>query len=176
MERTVGADHYHPSLTLCCHSLPRIVSLKGKPSVFSACYSPDRTVYTASTLQGHISLWNIAHNLLWELDTPIHPIHCLRLSADQHAISSPDGSVWSWKMHRGKSTNATPATSETQLNIMNAYQFRLQTTSLTDNAIVPWNPFKVDAGYWAYTDSTIICFESIGGGSVAFIDVWDFVY
>jgi len=66
---------------------PHMKSLGGNPSVVSACYSPDRTLYAVSTLDGHVSLWHIRDGLLWESDTPIHSIHHLRLSADRFVLS-----------------------------------------------------------------------------------------
>ena len=150
---------------------PHLTSLDDNPSVISACYSPDHSLYAASTLDGRISLWNTA-SLLWESKPPIHPIHLLRLSANQLTISSADGSVWTWDMIEGK-IPTHKRTLGTQLNTTNIHQFKLQSSSFADNPVVRWIPFKVDAGLWAYLDGTFIRFESVGGGSVTFIDVAD---
>jgi hypothetical protein len=56
---------------------------------------------------------------------------------------------------------------------MNVHKFRLQSSSSTDNPIVRWIPFEVDAGLWAYIDGTFIRFENIGMGAVTLIDVED---
>jgi len=149
---------------------PHMKSLGGNPSVVSACYSPDRTLYAASTLDGQVSLWHIKDGLLWESDTPIHPIHHLRLSADRLVISSPDGSVWTWELVEGKPTQQTPATSGPQLNTTKIHDLRLRGGLPTDNSAVQWIPFKVDAGLWAYLDGAFIRFEGVGGGSMTFID------
>jgi hypothetical protein len=42
------------------------ISLQGHPSVISACCSPDGSLYAASTLDGHVSIWNGDRTLLWE--------------------------------------------------------------------------------------------------------------
>ena len=155
---------------------PHLISLDGNPYVVSACYSPDHTLYAASTLDGHVSLWNTT-NLLWESKSPIHPIHLLRFSGNQLIISSPDGSVWAWDMFEGKiPMHELVRASGTQLNTTNIHQFRLQSSSSSDNPIVRWIPFKVDAGLWAYLDGTFIRFESVGGGSVTFVDVGDIAH
>jgi len=86
--------------------LPHMISLEGNPSIVSACYSPDRTLYAASTLGGHVSLWNVAHELLWESETHIHPIHLLRLTTDRLTMSTPDGSVLSWDLEGGNPRNS----------------------------------------------------------------------
>ena len=140
-----------------------MIPLKGGPPVVSACYSPDRTLYAASTLDDHVSLWNATHDLLWESDLPIHPIHLLRLTANQLIISSPDGSMWSWDLVGGIPRRQTLTTSGSQrINLL-----KLRSSS----SAVQWFPFKVDAGLWAYLDGTFIRFETIGNGSVTFIDV-----
>jgi len=149
--------------------------LEDSSPVVSACHSPDRTLYVSSTLNGRVSLWNPAHDLVWESDTLIHPIHLLRLTANQLIISSPDGSVWAWDMVEGKPTHQTPASSGPQLNTTNIHQFSMRSSSSTENPIVRWIPFKVDAGLWAYVDNTFIRFETVGDGSVTFIDVGDIV-
>ncbi len=146
------------------------MSLGGNPSVVSACYSTDHTAYAASTLDGHVSLWNSTHDLLWESDAPVHIIHLLRLSADRLVISSPDGSVWAWDVVEGKPTYYIAALSGSQLDTTNIHQLR---PSSTDN-LIRWIPFKVDAGLWAYVDGSFMRFESVGGvGSVTFIDIGD---
>jgi WD40 repeat protein len=150
------------------------VLVEDNPSIIAACYSPDRTLYAASTLGGHVSLWNTTHDLLWESDTPIHPIHLLKLSAERLIISSPDGSSLAWRMVDGKPAHQARVISGPQLNTTNIHRLRLQSSSSPDNPIVRWFPFKVEAGSWAYVDGTFIRFESVGGGSVTFIDVGDF--
>jgi WD40 repeat protein len=106
-----------------------VISLEGNPSVVAACYSPDRTLYAASMLDGRVSLWNTAHDLLWESDTPIHPIHLLRLSADRLVLSSPDGSVCAWGVVQGKPTDQSPITSGPQLNSTNAHWLSRRSSS-----------------------------------------------
>jgi len=151
---------------------PHMMSLEGNPSVVSACHSPDRTLYAASTLDGRVSLSHIKDGLLWESRPLVHPINLLRCSADQLVISSPDGSVSAWDLDEGKPTDRTATnTSGPQLDKMEHHQFRLQSGPSNENMIVQWIPFKVDAGSWAYIDGTFIRFESFG--SVTFIDVGD---
>ena len=146
---------------------------EGNAPVVAACYSPDYTLYSASTLDGHVFLWNTA-DLVWEQDTAIHPIHLLKLSADRLIISSPDGSTCTWDLVDGKPMRQTPTRSGPQLNAANIRQFKMQSSSSTDNSIVRWIPFKTDAGLWAYIEGTFIRFDNTGGGSVTFIDVGDF--
>jgi len=150
---------------------PQMMSLEGNLSVVSACYAPDHTVYAASTLDGHVSLWNTTHDRIWESDTNIHPVHLLRLSTDRLDILSPDGSVLAWDVAEGKPTHGTLTRTGPQLNTKTIHQLRLQSSSSIDNPTVRWIPFKVDAGSWAYVDGMFIRFESVGGGSVTFIDV-----
>jgi WD40 repeat protein len=158
----------HPSERTSASVPLHAISLEGGPSVVSACYSPDFTLYAASTLDGHVSLWHIKRGLLWESNTPIHPIHLLTLSADRLIISSPDGSILAWNMVEGKPTQKTPVTSGPQIDTVNIQQFRSKTSSYS---VVRWIPFKEDAGSWVYVDGVFIRFEDVGGGSVTFIDV-----
>ena len=140
------------------------------PSIVSACYSLDRTVYATSTFGGHVSLWNPAYDLLWESDTPIYPIHVLRLTASHLIISSPDGYIWVWDVVEGKPTRKTPTFLRSQLNTKDTHRFIMRSSSSTEKSIARWIPFEVDAGLWAYVDGTFIRFESLGGGSVTLID------
>ena len=56
------------------------ISLEGHSSIISACCSSDGSLYAASTLEGHVSIWNMDHRLVWEANVSIHPIHLLRFS------------------------------------------------------------------------------------------------
>jgi WD40 repeat protein len=56
------------------------ISLQGHPSVISASCSPDGSLYAASTLDGHVSIWKLDRTLSWETNTSVHPIHLLRFS------------------------------------------------------------------------------------------------
>jgi hypothetical protein len=76
--------------------------------------------------------------------------------------------IWVWDMVAGKPLNT--ASSGPQLNATSTHQFSMRSGSFTENPIVRWIPFKVDAGLWAYVDDTLIRFESLGG-SVTLIDV-----
>jgi len=150
---------------------PHMIPVKGGPPVVSACYSPDRTLYAASRLDGHVSIWNTAQPL-WESDTPINPMHLLRLTANQLIISIPDGSMWVWDIVEGKPIHQTPSSSGSQLNATNTHQFSMRSRSSTEKSIFRWIPFEVDAGLWAFVDNTFIRFEGLGG-SVTLIDVGD---
>jgi len=166
----ISTIHFLQHTCSTAASLSHMISLKGNPSVVSACYSLDRTLYAASTSNGHVFLWHIEHGLLWKSNALIHPIHLLRLFADQLIISSPDGSVWTWDMVDGKPTNQTPTTFGPQLNQKSGNS---SLASVSDKPIIKWIPFKIDAGIWAYFDRKIIRFESVGGGSVTVIDIGD---
>jgi len=142
------------------------ISLEGHPSVISACCSPDGSLYAASTLHRHISIWNMKRELIWETNTSIHPIHLLRLSDTQLVLSAPDGSTSSWNLLDGKPTDEA-ISYEPQLDpaVLN------RSISLSNDA-VSWFPFNFDAGLWAYIDNYLIRFE--GEGSITFFDFQDF--
>ena len=142
------------------------ISLEGHPSVVSACCSPDGSLYAASTWDGHLSIWNMNRELLWETNTSIHPIHLLRFSDTQLVLSAVDGSTSSWNLLDGKPTDET-ISHEPQLDtsVLN------RSISLSNNA-VSWFPFDFDAGLWAYIDKYLIRFED--EGSITFFDLHDF--
>jgi WD40 repeat protein len=142
------------------------ISLKGHPSVISACCSPDGSLYAASTLEGRISIWNMDHKLIWETNTSIHPIHLLRFSETQLVLSTPDGSAVSWNLLNGKPMDEEASAREPQLDSSN-----LQSTRLPIDT-VSWFPFDFDAGLWAYVDKCLIRFED--EGSITVIDLLDF--
>jgi len=145
-----------------------IVPLEGHSAIISACYSSDYTHYAASTLHGHISIWNTKYDLIWETDTLIHPIHLLQFSNESLVISSLDGSVFTWDLKDGKPRHQKPVSYGPQITT-DIHQFNLQSRSVCTN--VAWHPFKIDAGLWAYVDSTFIRFELDDNESVTFIDV-----
>ena len=150
------------------HSASHTISLAGNPSVIAACYSPDYTLYAASTLDGHLSLWHIERGVLWETDTSMYPIHLLRLSTHRLILSSPDGSLCTWDLVDGKPTHQTPTFSGPQIDTANIQQFEVK-----GNPIVRWIPFSTDAGLWAYIDGTFIRFDDTGGRSVSLINLGD---
>ena len=100
----------------------------------------------------------------------MHPVHLLRLSTDRLILSFPDGSFCTWDLVDGKPMDQTPTMSGPQIDTTNIHQFRMKS-----NSTVWWIPFAVDAGLWAYIDSTLIRFDGIGGGSVTLIHVGDIV-
>jgi len=144
---------------------PNRISLAGHPSVISACCSADGSLYAASTLDGHISIWNVDRKLLWEMDTLFHPIHLLRFSDAQLVLSTLDGSTSSWNLLDGKPTDEA-ITHGPQLDASVRRPIGLS------NDTVFWSPFDFDAGLWAYVDGCLIRFE--GGGTITFFDLQDF--
>ena len=140
------------------------ISLDGHPSVISTCLSPNGSLYAASTLDGHVSIWNEDRQLLWETCTSIHPIHLLRFLERQLVLSAPDGSTLSWNMSDGKPTHEKPITC--------GPQFKMATicTSLTRD--ISWSPFDFDAGLWVYVDSCLVRFER-ELGSIAIFNLQD---
>jgi len=142
------------------------ISLEGHSSVISACCSPDGSHYAASTLDGHISVWNMYRELLWETNTSIHPIHLLRFSDTQLVLSALDGSTSSWNLLDGIPTDEAIRHGR-QLDpvVLN------RSISLSNDA-VSWFPFDFDAGLWAYVDNYLIRFE--GEGAITFFDLHDF--
>ena len=141
------------------------ISLEGHPSVISACCSPDGKYYAASTLEGHVSIWDTDHKLLWETNASVHPIHLLKFSETHLVLSTIDGSSISWKLLDENSTDEEAITRGPQLDSSHLHQ----STSLS-NDTVSWFPFDFDAGLWAYVDSCLIRFES-KEGSVTFLDL-----
>jgi WD40 repeat protein len=140
------------------------ISLEGHPSVISTCCSPDGSLYAASTLEGHISIWDLDRKLLWETDASIHPIHLLRLSETQLVLTAPDGSSLSWNLSNGRPTHDRAIASGPQLKPTELRQSR----SLS-NDVVSSFPFNADAGLWAYVDGHLIRFEG-REGSITIID------
>jgi len=140
------------------------ISLEGYPHVVSACLSPDRSLYAASTLDGHISIWNTDRKLLWETKISIHPIHFLQFSESQLVLSTPNGSTLSWDLVDGKPANKEAITRRPQPNRRDIHG---STASASD--LVTWFPFSSGAGLWAYVDQCFIRFE--GEESVTIIDV-----
>jgi WD40 repeat protein len=141
------------------------IQLEGHPSVLSACRSPDGSLYAASTLDGHVSIWNTERNLLWETNTTVHPIHLLRFSETQLILSALDGSTSSWNLVDGKPTHEEAITRGPQLN---ASDVRQSTSSA--NGGISWIPFGFDAGLWVYVDGCLIRFEG-EEKSVTVIDI-----
>jgi len=141
------------------------ISLEGNPSVISACCSPDGSLYAASTLDGHISIWNMNRELLWETNTSIHPIHFLRYSDTKLVLSAPDGSTSSWNLLDGKPDGAITHGRQLDASVLH------RSIGLSNDA-VSWFPFDFDAGLWAYIDSYLIRFE--GEGSITIFDLQDF--
>ena len=141
------------------------ISLQGRPSVISACYSVDGSLYAASTLEGRVSIWNAERELLWEANTSVHPIHLLRFSETQLILSALDGSVSSWNLMDGKPTHAAISCGP-QLNAGDINQ------SASSADAISWLPFDLDAGVWAYMDGCFIRFEG-EEALVTIIDVGD---
>jgi hypothetical protein len=81
--------------------------------------------------------------------------------------------MWTWDVADGRLTDQTPSISGSQLDMTNIHPFRLRSTLSVNDPIVEWIPFEADAGSWAYVDGTFMRFESVGGGSLTFIDVGD---
>ena len=176
--RVWSAPHDKLSQQITCIHLSREptsssedrISLENCPSVVSSCYSPDGSLYAASTLDGHVSMWSRGRKLLWESDIIIYPIHLLRLSETQLVLSAPDGSTLYWDLLDGNPTpdKAITYTRGPQLSESNLYQ----STTLSKDAI-SWIPFDYDAGLWAYVDGCFISFEG-EKRSITIIDLRNF--
>lgn len=127
---------HKPSQKITCIHLSRQstpppkdrISLEGHPCVVSACYSPDGSLYAASTLQGHVSM---GRTLLWEINISIHPIHALRLSETQLVLSTADGSILSWNLLDGKPTHDNAISRGPQLNASILHR----STNLSNDAV-----------------------------------------
>jgi WD40 repeat protein len=144
------------------------ISLQGHPSVISACCSPDGSLYAASTLDGHLSIWNRDRMLLWETSTSIHPIHLLRFSESQLLLCTPYGSTLSWNLLDGKPTHEEAIPHGPQFDARALHQ----SASLSDDT-GSWLPFDFDAGLWAYVDGCLMSFEG-GERSITIVDLQDF--
>jgi WD40 repeat protein len=145
------------------------IQLEGHPSVLSACRSPDKSLYAASTLEGRVSIWNVEPErpeLLWEANTSVHPIHLLRFSETQLILSALDGTSLTWNLLDGKPANEEAITRGPQLIASGIHQ---STGSANDSGI-SWIPFGFDSGLWAYVDGCLIRFEG-EEKSVTFIDI-----
>ena len=145
------------------------ISLESCP-VVSSCYSPDGSLYAASTLDGHVSIWSRGHKLLWESYIVIYPIHLLRLSETQLVLSAPDGSTLSWNLLDGKPTHDKAISRGPQLNASDLHQ-----STIHSNDTFSWIPFDFDAGLWAYVDGCLIGFEG-EERSVTIVDLRDFSF
>jgi WD40 repeat protein len=141
-------------------------SLEDQPSIISACCSPDGSFHASSTLEGHVSIWDMDRKLVWETNTSIHPIHLLRFSESQLVLSAPDGSSVSWELLNGKPIREEGIIRGPQLDATRASD--RQSPSMSDDT-VSWFPFHFDVGLWAYVDSCLIRFE--GDGSVTLVDL-----
>jgi len=146
------------------------ISLQGHPPVISACCSPDGTLYAASTLEGHISIWNVDRTLLWDTTVSIHPIHLLRLSERQLILSAADGSTLYWNLSNGKPTHEEAISRGPQLLASDLRQSRG-----VSNDTISWFPFDFDTGLcqWAYVDGCLISFDGEEGSTTIF-DLQDF--
>ena len=149
------------------HSPNDRISLQGHPSVISACCSSNGSFYAASTLEGHVSIWDMHRKLIWEAKTPIHPFHLLRLSETQLGLSAPDGSTLSWNILNGEPTHKKVISRRPQLDLSDLHP----STSFSIDT-VSWFPFDFDSGLWAYIDSCLIRFE--GEGSITIFDLQGF--
>jgi WD40 repeat protein len=154
------------------------IFLQGHPSIVSASCSPDGFLYAASTLDGHISIWNVDGTLSWETNTSIHPIHLLRFSESRLVLSTPDGSTSSWNLLDGKPTHEEAITRGPQLNASALRRSISSSNDMTswfsfDYDTVSWFPFDHDAGLWAYVDGCLISFEG-EERSITIFDLQDF--
>ena len=151
------------------------VLLQGRHSVVSACSSPDGSLYATSTLEGHVSIWNIERKLIWETDILIYPIHLLRLSETQLILSAPDGSTLSWKLMDGKPTHeATSRRPQLKASDLHHSASNIHQSTSQSKDTVCWLPFDSDVGLWAYIDRCLISFEG-EERSVKFVDIQDFL-
>jgi WD40 repeat protein len=132
------------------------IQLEGHPSVLSTSRSPDGSLYSASTLEGKVSIWNADRERLWETKTSNHPIHLLRISERQLILSTLDGSTSSWNLLNGKPTHQEPIIRGPQLDANSIPQL---TNSATATGGVSWLPYGFNAGLWAFVDGCLIRFE-----------------
>jgi WD40 repeat protein len=130
------------------------IQLEGHPSVLSTSRSPDGSLYSASTLEGNVSIWNADRELLWETKTFYYPIHLLRFSETQLILSTLDGSTSSWNLMNGKPTHREPIIRGPQLDTNSIHQLKNSATGG-----VSWFPYGLNAGLWAYVDGCLIRFE-----------------
>jgi len=159
-------------------AIPSTISLDGNPSVISTCYSPDRTLYAASTLDGQISIWNTEQDLVWKSDASVYPIHLLRLSDSQLTVSGLDGSTSTWDLLDGKPAHPKPVTRGPQLLnkfTMSRFGIGSPTGSHPATDVLQFIPFDVDAGLWAYVDGSFVRFEGNDEESVTIISVRNLV-
>jgi len=157
-------SHQITAIHLSCQPATSVndrIYLTNRSSVVSPCCSPDGTLYAASTLDGHVSIWNMDRKLLWKTSIFFHPIHLLRFSETQLVLSASDGSTLTWNLLNGIPTNEKAITRR-QLDID-------QSTSLSNDDMVSWFPFDPDAGLWACVDSCLIRFE--GEGTVTIFEL-----
>jgi WD40 repeat protein len=141
------------------------IQLEGHPSVLSTSRSSDGSFYSASTLEGSLSIWNADRELLWETKTSYHPIHLLRISETQLILSTLDGFTSSWNLVDGKPTHQEPIVRGPQLDANSIHQLKNSATGG-----VSWFPYGFNAGLWAYVDGCLIRFED-GERSVTIFDV-----
>jgi WD40 repeat protein len=132
------------------------IQLDGHPSVLSTSRSPDGFLFSASTLEGNVSIWNADRERLWETKTSCHPIHLLRISETQLVLSTLDGSTSSWNLMNGKPTHREPIIRGPQLDANSIHQL---TKSATATGGVSWFPYGFNAGLWACVDGCLIRFE-----------------
>jgi WD40 repeat protein len=133
---------------------PDRIQLEAYPSVLSTSRSVDGSLYSASTLEGNLSIWNADCERQWETKTSYHPIHLLRISETQLILSTLDGSTSSWNLVNGKPTHQEPIIRGPQLDANSIHQL---THSATGG--VSWFPYDFNAGLWAYVDGCLIRFE-----------------
>jgi WD40 repeat protein len=145
---------------------PDRIQLEGLPSVISTGRSPDGSLYSASTLEGDVSIWNAERELLWTTKTPYHPIHLLRISETRLILSTLDGSTSSWNLVNGKPTHREPIIRGPQLDTNSIHQL---TNSATATRDVSWFPYGFNAGLWAYVNGCLIRFE----GEEKFVMIFD---
>jgi WD40 repeat protein len=138
-------------------SHPDRIQLEGHPSVLSTSRSPDGFLYSASTLEGKVSIWNVDRQLLWETKISYHPIHLLRISETQLVLSALDGSTSSWDLVNGKPTHRKPRIRGPQLDANNIHRLTNSATAATSG--VSWFPYDFNTGLWVYVDGCLIRFE-----------------
>jgi WD40 repeat protein len=134
---------------------PDRIQLEGYLSVLCTNHSVDGSFYSASTLEGNLSIWDAKREPLWETKTSDHPIHLLRISETQLTLSTLDGSTSSWDLVNGKPTHQEPIVRGPQLDANSIHQLKNSATGG-----VSWFPYGFNAGLWAYVDGCLIRFES----------------